>query len=149
MRAISLLAAAAMVAGLFLPWMGGFIPWDMLKNLEPSMETAQQFATTAQTEALVLLASIILAGLFLFLAIFNMPSRMLAIGGGGLGVGLIVYVLWRAREGSEQFAPGLAAARTGQDYLSLAQELLQFGAWAWGIGAVILLFCGLVGYRNE
>ncbi len=65
------------------------MPWDLIKGLDPTVETAQQLVETAPPELLAFLASFVLAALFLVLALVNLPSRLLALLAGGTASGLV------------------------------------------------------------
>lgn len=153
MRALSLLAAAAMVVSLFLPWLalpgGGFTPYDLVRQLNPDLQAVQDFAGQAPPLMLAFLATFALAALFLILAIVGLASRLLALLAGGLAVGIVAYGFWQAREGALQ--TGLPLPSTG-DLADLAASLgdtLGYGAWAWGLGALVLLLGGLVGFARR
>lgn len=155
MRALALLAAAAMVVSLFLPWLSlgqagsGFVPWDLVKNLDPNSETLQRFAGDAPPALLVFLATFVLAAVFLVLAVVGVASRVLAVLAGGGAVGLVVYALWQARQGALDLGVPIPSTNNLADMAEQASQVMGMGAWAWGGGAVLLLFAGLVGFPRR
>lgn len=153
MRALAILAAAAMVFSLFLSWLnpaqtGGlsFVPWDLVKNLDPDAETLQRFATEAPPALLAFLASFALAALFLVLAILGLPSRLLALLAGGTAAGLVGYGVMQARDGAVNLGLPIPGGNDLQAMAEQAANLMGMGAWAWGTGAVVLLLAALIGF---
>lgn len=155
MRALALLAAAAMVVSLFLPWLNvgelgtGFVPWDLVKNLSPDAETVQRFATDSPAEVLVFLATFVLAALFVLLSLLGMPSRLLAVVAGGGAVGLVGYTYWQIRDGAMNLGVPAPSGDTLQSIGEQLSGILGMGAWAWGVGATILLLGGLIGFGRR
>jgi hypothetical protein len=154
MRAISILAALAMIAGLFLPWLNpqtsglGFTPWDLVKELDPTVETAQQLAADAP-ELLGFLATFALAALFCLLAMLGAPSRVLAFLAGGSAVGMLVYAVLQLREQAAAFGIPIPDTSNLVDYAPRIPEIFGMGAMAWAAGAVVLLLCGLIGFPSR
>lgn len=155
MRALAILAAAAMVISLFLPWLSqpvmgsSFAPWEMLKNQELSLEGLQRTIDTLPVEMLLVLATFPLAALFLVLAVLGLPSRLLALITGAIPVGMVGYAVLRARDGLA--SSGIPLPNTGdlQQIFTEASKLLGSGAWAWGGGALVLLLTGLIGFARR
>lgn len=151
MRAIAILAAIAMVAGLFLPWLNPqiagarLVPWDIVKELDPNAETLRKLATDAP-ELLAFLATFALAGLFLALAILGAPSRLLAFLAGGGAVGMVAYGLLKLRDQIGALGLPVPTADNIGDLLPRLPDYLGAGAMAWGGGAVILLLTALIGF---
>ncbi|MCB6179652.1 hypothetical protein LHP98_16135 [Rhodobacter sp. Har01] len=151
MRALALLAAAAMVVSLFLPWMNlgqagsGFVPWDLIKSLDLSTDALQSFASESSPALLVFLATFVLAALFLILAILGVVSRGLALVTGGAAVGVVGYTFFQARQGALDLGVPVPGTNDLSEIANQATGLMGLGAWAWGAGAVILLLAGLVG----
>ena len=154
MRAIAILAAISMVVGLFLPWLNpqvagiGFTPWNVIKELDPSVETAQDLAQNTP-EMLAFLSTFAVAALFVALAVLGPASRPLALVAGGGAVAMIIY-------GLVQMGDRLSAIRlpkpTADNLAEIAQSLpnlLGMGAWAWLCGAVILLMTALIGFPSR
>lgn len=156
MRALAILAAAAMVFSLFLSWLnpaqtGGltFIPFDLVKNIDPDAETLQRFVTEAPPALLAFLATFVLAGLFLILAVVGAPSRLLALLGGGTAAGLVGYGVLQARDGALNLGLPVPSGNDLQAMAEQAANLMGMGAWAWAGGAVLLLLAGLVGFGSR
>lgn len=154
MRALALLASAAMVVSLFLPWLSsalpgaGFVPWDLVRALNPDLDTVQRFVTESPAELVAFMATFPLAALFLVLTVIGLPSRLLALVTGGLATGIVVLGLWRAREGVQNLGLPLPSGQSLQDTARAVADVMGYGAWAWAGGAVILLLAGLVGFRR-
>ncbi len=154
MRALALLASAAMVVSLFLPWLSsalpgaGFVPWDLVRALNPDLQTVQRFVTESPGELVAFLATFPLAALFLVLTVVGLPSRLLALVTGGLATGIVGLGLWRAREGVQNLGLPLPSGQSLQDTAKALSEVMGYGAWAWAGGAVILLLVGLAGFRR-
>lgn len=155
MRALSLLAAAAMVVSLFLPWIAAtglglsFVPFDLVRGLDPDVAAVQEFVTAAPPLLLVFLSSFVLAALFVILAIVGLPSRLLALFAGGAAVGSVVYGFLQARDGT--LSTGLPLPETN-DLSQIAQsamDVMGMGAWVWGVGAVVMLLAGLLGIGDR
>lgn len=154
MRAIAILAAIAMVAGLFLPWLKpqavglNIVPWDIVKELEPNVETLKKLASDAPA-LLAFLATFALAGLFLALAILGAPSRALAFLAGGGAVGMMAYALLKL--GDQAAALGLPKPTVDNlgDLARRLPEVAGTGAMAWAGGAAILLLAGLIGFPSR
>lgn len=145
-----------MVFSLFLSWLNpaqtgglGFVPWDLVKNLDPDVETLQRFATEAPPTLLAFLATFALAALFLVLAILGLPSRLLAFLAGGTAAGLVGYGVLQAREGVLNLGLPLPAGNDLQAMAEQAANLMGMGAWAWGGGAIVLLLSALVGFGSR
>ena len=159
MRILAILAAAAMVASLFLPWMslaplapGGLVPWDLVKEIDLSMDGLRQLTATLPWQALLLLATFPLAALFLLLALVGLPVRLLAIVAGGIPIAAIAYAIWDAYSDAQSAAAVLGVEVPTGDLVGVlrsATEHLSFGAWAWGVGAIILFLTGLIGYGRR
>lgn len=152
MRALSLLAAAAMVVSLFLPWLSipglgsSFVPFDLVRGLDPDAQIIQDFVTSAPPLMLAFLATFALAALFVILSVLGAPSRLLAFLAGGGAVGIVGYGFWQAREGALDTGLPLPQTNDLSQIFNSVSDLLGLGAWAWGGGAVVLLLCGLVGF---
>ncbi len=147
MRAIAILAALAMVAGLFLPWLvaaPGTTPWDVIRHLDPTVEQVQKMASDAP-ELLAFLATFALAALFLVLAILGAPSRALAFLAGGGAVAMVVYGAVKMRDQVAAFGLPVPSAQNIGDLLPRIPELLGTGAMAWG-GGLVLLLTALIGF---
>lgn len=157
MRIPAILASAAMVLSLFLSWFtvplpgagGGFVPWDLVKEIEPSVDSLRRLADTLPVELLLVLATFPLAALFLILALVGLPSRLIALVTGGIACGVVAWALWRVRDAAtgavEDLGLDLPQADWG-DLLGQAADSLGAGGWAWGAGAVVLFLSGLIGF---
>ena len=151
MRAIAILAAIAMVAGLFLPWLVSApeaTPWEVVRRLDPEVETLRTLASDAP-ELLAFLATFALAALFLLLAVLGAPSRLLAFlaGGGAGGVG--AYGVLKLRDQAGALGLPVPTAENMGDLLPRLPDYLGAGAMAWGGGAVVLLLTALIGFPSR
>lgn len=155
MRALAILAAAAMVISLFLPWLGEavpgarFVPFDLMRNLNPDLETAQRFVRESPAELVAFMATFALAALFVVLAVVGLASRLLAVLAGGLAVGIAGYGYLRLRNGALDLGLPLPADASPENLLRAATEVLGLGAWAWIGGAALLLLAGLAGFGRR
>lgn len=155
MRAISLLAAAAMVVSLFLPWLAtpvpgaGTTPWALVRGIGPDMDAIREFLSVAPPLLLAFLASFALAALFLLLAVVGLPLRLLALAAGGLAVATVAWGYWRLREGALDIGLPLPASPDPGQLLDLARASLAPGAWAWAAGALVLLLAGIAGFGRD
>ncbi len=155
MRALAILAAIAMVAGLFLPWLAPeasglrLVPWDLVRNLDPTVETAQKFIADSPVELLAFLATFVLAALFGLLAILGAPSRLLAFLAGGGAVGLVGYGVLRMKDQAQAMGIPLPTSENLAEVLRAAPDIFGLGAFAWAGGAVLLLLAALVGFGER
>lgn len=155
MRAIAILAALAMVAGLFLPWLNPetagarLLPWDILKGLEPTVETAQDFVKNSPPELLGFLSTFVLAGLFALLAMLGAPSRLLALLAGGGAVGVVAYAVLRMKDQIQALGLPVPSMDSLPDFVQTAPEVFGMGAFAWAGGALLLFLLGLVGFPRR
>lgn len=155
MRALAILAAVAMVVGLFLPWLNPetsgvrLVPWDLLKSLEPNLETARKFATESPPELLVFLSTFALAALFGILALLGAPSRLLAFLAGGGAVGIVGYGALRMKDQVQALGIPVPSMDNLAEFAKSAPEVFGMGAFAWAGGAVLLLLTALIGYGNR
>lgn len=144
-RPLALLCAAAILAGLFLPWVAtpvgaNLAPWDALPAFDRA--SVESFLSQAPTEVLAFLISFLLAGLFLLLALVGLERRWLAFLTGASVVGLAGTLVWRVRE-----ALGLAEMQWTMDeagrLFSLASDVLGPGGWAWIGGGALMFLLGI------
>lgn len=153
MRAIAIIAAIAMVAGLFLPWLNPetaglrLVPWDIVKGLKPDLETAQRFVTESPVELLVFLATFLLAGLFAILAVVGLPSRLLAFLAGGGAIGITAYAVLQLKDQAQALGLPVPTADNLAEFAKTAPEVFGMGAFAWAGGAVLLALTALIGFR--
>lgn len=151
MRAIAILAALAMVVSLFLPWLNpqisgtSFAPWDLVKELEPSLDTVTQMAKDVP-EMLAFLATFAFAALFLVLAIFGLPIRSLAFLAGGGAVAMIAYAVLQLKSKATALGLPIPSSENIADLALKIPDYLGIGAMAWAGGAVILLLMALIGF---
>lgn len=141
-RPLALLCAAAILAGLFLPWVAtplgaNLSPWDALPAFDRgSVET---YLREAPNEVRLFLFTFVLAALFLLSALVGLERRWLAFLTGLCPVGLAATLVWRARETLGIVESQWTAEEAGRLF-SLASDVLGPGGWAWiGGGAVMLL----------
>lgn len=151
MRAIAILAALAMVVALFLPWLNPKIPgislapWDMVKDLKPSLDTAKAMAKDAP-EMLAFLATFALAAAFFLLALFGLPIRALAFLAGGGAVGMTGYAVLQLKDKAASLGLPVPKAENLAEIAKKLPDLLGMGALAWIGGALVLLLTAMVGY---
>lgn len=154
MRAIAILAALAMVVGMFLPWLNpqisgtSFAPWDLVKELEPSVETVTKMAKDAP-ELLAFLATFAVAALFLVLAVFGMPIRSLAFLAGGGAVAMTAYAFLQLKGKAASLGLPIPSSENLADLVPKIPDYLGIGAMAWGGGSVILLLTALIGFPSR
>ncbi|MFE3839457.1 hypothetical protein [Pseudogemmobacter sonorensis] len=153
MRALAILAAAAVVVSLFLPWLAGnarlspgSTPWDYLRGIELSLDGLRAAVEAAPVEVLVLAAGFVLAAVFLVLAVVGLALRPLALLAGALPVGLVGYLYLRARDGVAGLGLPLDLSGNLTGALDILRDIAGPGLWAWGIGSLALLLAGLVGF---
>ncbi len=139
-RSLALLAAAAMVGSIFLPWTvtplgNGPAPFEVLRQIDPGQ--LPRMLAEGPPEMLTLAASLALGALFVALAVVGLEGRWLAMLAGAMPPLTAGIVLWRAREAS---APDAQVA----DLLRQMTENFGHGVWAWLGGGALLLLLGLV-----
>lgn len=155
MRALALIAALAMVAGFFLPWFNGdttglrFVPWDLVKQLEPSVETAQRFVTESPPQLVAFLATFLVAAVFALLSLLGAPSRLLAFLAGGGVAGLLGFAVVKMKDQIQALGLPLPSTETMSDFAARAPEVFGIGAFAWAGGGVLLLLAALVGFGRR
>jgi hypothetical protein len=160
MRLLAILAAAAMLVSLFLPWTtadlpglaGGATPWDLLKQIEPTADNLRAALDNLPWQALAVLATFPLAALFLLLALFGLPVRILALLAGGIGVATVGWGLWQGYSAARDATAGLGVELPTdmmQDALRSAAGMIGAGGWAWGVGALVLFLAGLIGFGRR
>ncbi|VDC31372.1 hypothetical protein XINFAN_02868 [Pseudogemmobacter humi] len=156
MRAIAILSAAAMIVSLFLPWIRpeitgtGLTPWELIRALDPDVQAMRDFVGRSPVELVALFASIALAALFLALVLFNIPSRLIALLAGGLGVGLIGYTAWQIRNGAARLPVRVEVDFSdGGQIADLLTRIPGTGAWIWAGGSLVLLMAGLIGFARR
>lgn len=142
-----------MLASLFLTWFTpgtpglNFAPRDLIGGLQPDLEGVQSFISQSPIAVTLFLASFVLAALFLVLTLFDMPSRLLALAAGGLGLGMIGWTGWRIWQGGlKNPLPPELGLNDGGEILKFAADIMGYGAWAWSGGALLLFIAGLTGF---
>lgn len=155
MRALAILAAIAMVVGLFMPWLNPetsgirLVPWDLLKSVDPNLEAAKKFASDNPPELLAFLATFALAALFGLLALIGAPSRLLAFLAGGGAVGMVGYAWLKMQDQFAAFGIPEALTSDPMAFVRSSPDIFGMGAFAWAGGAVILLFAALIGFGDR
>lgn len=155
MRILSLFAALAMVAGLFLPWLkvapgaDGLVPWRIVRDIPPEWPAIQEFAAANPPELLAFLATFAVAGLFALLALIGAPSRLLALVAGGGAAGLVGWGLMRMKDQAAALGIPLPTAETLIDYAKASPEVFGMGAFLWAGGALVLLLMALIGFPER
>lgn len=145
-RPLALLAAAAILASLFLPWFTtpfgeNVVPWSALRQMDADM--AQRLVENAPPEAIAFGASFVLAALFLLLALVGREFKLLAFVTGAVPVGLVAWMLSSAAGRAD--AAGLPLSGSDMsEIVSRASEMLGTGAWSWIGGAAVLVLLGLI-----
>lgn len=141
-RPLALVAAFAILASLFLPWLSSpfgenVVPWSVLSKLDAA--GAQAILADAKPETIAYGCSFVLAALFVLFALIGRESRLLAFLTGVLPVALVAWALFtlmRQSDGSLSFS--------GSDTSEVTTRMLGAGAWAWVLGASTLATLGVV-----
>jgi hypothetical protein len=142
-RPLALLAAAAILASLFLPWFSSpfgenVVPWTVLRNLDA--ETAQAILKDARPEAIAYGCSFVMAALFVLFALMRRESRLLAFLTGLVPVSLVAWALVSLVMRTEAATLSFSGAEVSE----LAARVLGAGAWTWVLGASALATLGLI-----
>ena len=142
-RPLALVAAIAILASLFLPWMSSpfgenVVPWSVLRDLD-AVE-AQAILKDARPEAIAYGCSFVMAALFVLFALFRRESRLLAFLTGLVPVSLAAWALVSLITRADM--AGLSFS--GSEASEVAHRVLGAGAWAWVLGASALATLGLV-----
>ncbi|CAN1566553.1 hypothetical protein MCELHM10_02942 [Paracoccaceae bacterium] len=145
-RVLAFLAAAAMLASLFLSWTASalgqsLIPWEWVQSL--GQDQARLMLENAPPEVLVFLASFALAAVFLLMTLIGRESKFLALLTGAGPVGLVAWGIWSTASQIDFAGVPVSSGDLG-DLLAQATDLLGPGAWAWIGGAAVLLLLGLL-----
>lgn len=141
-RPLALVAAVAILASLFLPWLSSpfgenVVPWSVIRQLDAA--GAQAILADAKPETIAYGCSFVLAALFVLFALVGRESRLLAFLTGVLPVALVAWaliLLVRQPDGSLSFS--------GSDTGAMTTPMLGAGAWAWVLGASLLATLGVV-----
>ncbi|HLQ19021.1 MAG TPA: hypothetical protein VK146_08575 [Tabrizicola sp.] len=144
-RPLALLCAAAILAGLFLPWVvtplgSNISPWEALPAFDSA--SVQTYLRDAPNEVLLFLISFALAALFLLLSLFGLERRWLAFLTGASIVGLSGLLVWRMREALGLLEPQWTSEEASR-LLAAASDVLGTGGWAWVGGGLVLLLLGV------
>ena len=137
------LAAVAMAASWFLPWLGGpfgqtLVPHDAI------YDSLIEAPGDLPIELLAFVASFALAGLLAVLALFGMAPRALAWIVALIPVGLVARIVLGLRDGARDMGLPVPAADTVGEALNYAKDFLELGAWMYLGGAAVLLLLALV-----
>ena len=141
-RPLAIVAAFAILASLFLPWLSSpfgenVVPWTVLRALDA--DGAQAILSEARPETIAYGCSFVLAAMFVLFALIGRESRLLAFLTGVLPVALVAWALFllvRQADGSLSFS--------GSDTSGVTTRMLGAGAWAWVLGASTLATLGVV-----
>ncbi|MFN3280472.1 MAG: hypothetical protein ACK40I_02220 [Tabrizicola sp.] len=142
-RPLALVAALAILASLFLPWLSSpfgenVVPWTVLREMDAAR--AHDILAGARPETIAYGCSFVLAALFVIFALIGRESRLLALLTGALPVALVAWALLSLIGRAE--ATGLSFS--GSAIPETTQRMLGAGAWAWALGASLLATLGLV-----
>lgn len=142
-RPLAILAAAAILASLFLPWYSSpfgenVAPWNVLRELDA--KEAQALLRDARPQAIAFGCSFVLAALFMLFALLGRESRLLAFLTGLLPVAMVAWALVSLLARAD--TAGLSF--TGAEVSELAARVLGAGAWTWIAGASALATLGLL-----
>ncbi|MDQ2064875.1 hypothetical protein Q9295_00685 [Xinfangfangia sp. CPCC 101601] len=154
MRAIAILAALAMVGGLFFPWLKssvpelGIVPWEMVKLLEPDLKTVQDMASHSP-ELLAFLSTFALAALFAVLAMIGLPSRLLAFLAGGGAVAMVAYGVFQLQDQARAMGLPIPSSDNIAELLPRLTDFLGLGAMLWAGGAAVLFLTALIGFPSR
>ncbi len=156
LRALSILSAIAILVSLFLSWTGPALPipavtpWDLISALKPDVEALRSFIASSPGELVAFLATFALAAVFLVLVLFNLPSRLIGLLGGGLGVGLTGWTVWKISKGASDLpVPANLDIGKANDIVRAVTDLAGPGAWAWFAGSALLLLAALIGWDRR
>lgn len=142
-RPLALIAAAAILASLFLPWFSSpfgenVVPWTVLRDLDAV--SAQAILMDARPEAIAYGCSFVMAALFVLFALMGRESRLLALLTGLVPVSLVAWALVSLVMRAETEILSFSGAEVSE----LAARVLGSGAWTWVLGASALASLGLV-----
>ncbi|WP_128515970.1 hypothetical protein [Tabrizicola thermarum] len=142
-RPLAIVAAFAILASLFLPWLSSpfgenVVPWSVLSKLDAA--GAQAILADAGPETIAYGCSFVLAALFVIFALIGRESRLLAFLTGVLPVALVAWALVTLLRQTD--ATGLSFS--GSDIPEVTTRMLGAGAWAWVLGASTLATLGVV-----
>lgn len=142
-RPLALIAAIAILASLFLPWVSSpfgqnVVPWTVLRDLDAV--TAQAILKDARPEAIGYGCSFVMAALFVLFALFHRESRLLAFLTGLVPVSLAAWALVSLITRADM----VGLSFSGSDASEVAHRMLGAGAWSWVLGASALATLGLI-----
>jgi hypothetical protein len=142
-RPLALIAAAAILASLFLPWYSSpfgqnVVPWTVIRDLDAA--GAQALLKDAQPQAIAFGCSFVLATLFVIFALFGRESRLLAFLTGLVPVTLVAWALVSLVGQTDV----MAVSFSGSEVSDLAARVVGLGAWFWILGASLLATLGLI-----
>ncbi|MFN3576595.1 MAG: hypothetical protein ACK4TJ_06420 [Tabrizicola sp.] len=142
-RPLALVAALAILASLFLPWLSSpfgenVVPWSVLREMDTAR--AHDILAGARPETIAYGCSFVLAALFVFFALIGRETRLLALLTGALPVGLVAWALVPLIGQTD--ARGLSFS--GSSVPETTQRMVGAGAWAWVIGASLLATLGVL-----
>ncbi len=142
-RPLALIAAAAILASLFLPWFSSpfganVVPWTVLRGLDAG--SAQAILRDARAEAIAYGCSFVLAALFVGFALIGRESRLLALLTGLVPVALVAWALVSLVTRADAEILSFSGAEVSE----LAARVLGAGAWTWILGASVLATLGLI-----
>lgn len=142
-RPLALIAAAAILASLFLPWFSSpfgenVVPWTVLRDLDAAK--AHAILQDARPEAIAYGCSFVMAALFVLFALIGRESRLLAFLTGLVPVSLVAWALISLVMRADQVGLSFSGAEVSE----LAARVLGAGAWTWAIGASALASLALI-----
>lgn len=141
-RPLALIAAAAILASLFLPWYSSpfgqnVVPWTVLRDLDAAK--AQELLKDARPQAIAFGCSFVMAALFVLFALLGRESRLLAFLTGLVPVSLVAWALVPVLTHADA-----ALSFSGSEVSDLASRVLGSGAWTWALAATALATLGLI-----
>ncbi|MFM7445459.1 MAG: hypothetical protein ACKO2N_16380 [Tabrizicola sp.] len=142
-RPLALVAAIAILASLFLPWLSSpfgenVVPWTVLRDLDAA--GAQALLADARPETIAYGCSFVMAALFVLFALIGRESRLLAFLTGALPVALVAWAVLTVLRHPDVAGVSLS----GSSVPDIASRMLGSGAWVWVLGASTLATLGVV-----
>lgn len=137
------LAALAMAASWFLPWIAGPFGQSLVPH-DAIYEGLREDPAGLPLELLVFVASFAVAALLALLALFNSAPRGLAWLAALIPAGLVVRIAIGLRDSVEDIGLPMPALDTVAEAMDYAKEFFDLGAWMYLGGAGVLLILAII-----